>query len=116
MCSWKALYGEYNEEVIYLGSLLSYIDWEGNFVAPFYLPEKDLLYSSITYNFDKSFKSFNITINSITRQLLKEYIEKNDHVTQVLDNMFNDLYTKEEMKPNGKAKILNFKKKDVSNG
>lgn len=112
----KELYGEMDDgEIVYLTSLLSYIDYEGNFVAPFYDPKNDLCYDTKTYNFDKSFKSFNRFIESVTLKNLKKYQEENDHVTEVLADMFMNLYPVEEIKYEPKrAKILEFRR-DVSN-
>lgn len=112
----KELYGEMDDgEIVYLTSLLSYIDYEGNFVTPFYDPKNDLCYDARTYNFDKSFKSFNRFLQSVTTKNLAKYMDDNSHVTEVLADMFTNLYSIEDIKKEPeRAKILEFRR-DVSN-
>lgn len=108
----KEIYGFIDGEIIYLTSLLSYIDYDGNFVTPLYDPEIDMFYESINHNLDKSFKSFNRVIDSIRTKAVNRYNDKNNHVNEVLVNMFTNLYTEEEMKPlKQPAKILEFRRK-----
>ena len=102
-------------EVIPLAGLLSYIDWDGNFVAPIYIPEKDEQYPSLLFNHSKGFSRFYAAVNELTKRLVKEYYEKDEHIDEVLTDMFNNLYTEEEVNPKRQAKILEFRKKDQSN-
>lgn len=95
---------------IKLASLLAYIDWQGRFLTPLYMPEKDMYYESISYNFDHNFKSYNLVIDSITNQLYKEYKVKTGLVTANLDAMFNNIYTEEELAMHPKTKVLQFRK------
>lgn len=100
-----------DNDLIYLGALLTFIDYNGNFLAPLYMPENDLFYEALSYNFDKSFKSFQYTIQQIKIALYNEYKEKNELTNEHIGNMFNNLYTEEELKQKGPAKIIEYKKR-----
>ena len=109
----KEIYTLINGESVYLTSLLSFIDYEGNFVAPIYDTDKDVdaYYDARSYNFDKSFKSFNCFLNSVAEKHKTNYIEHREHVTDVFIDMFSNLYSVEEIKKvNKPAKILEYRK------
>lgn len=101
-----------DEESIYLTSLLSYIDYEGNFVAPIYDTELDVYHDSLSYNIGKNFKSYNRFVESVTDKHKSKYLEKQDHINEVLADMFVNLYSIDEMKKDRKpAKILEYRRK-----
>lgn len=108
----KDLYTEIDGENILLTSLLGFIDYKGNFVTPLYDVEIDKEYETLSYNFDKSFKSFNRTMESITQKYRDKYFETNKHVTEVLLEMFNNLYSIPDMAKKEPAKILEYRRKN----
>lgn len=108
----KDIFTDIDGDIVYLTSLLSYIDYEGNFVTPIYDTDKevDSYYDAISYNFDKSFKSYNRFIESVTEKHRNRYIEHNNHVTEVLADMFTNLYSVEDIKKKTPTKILEYKR------
>lgn len=95
---------------VYLGALLAYIDWQGRFLTPFYQPEEDLYYESINYNFDRNFKSYNLVIDRIVERLYERYQIKSNQVNANLLEMFNNIYTEEELAMPVKTKVIEFRK------
>jgi len=107
----KEIYADIDDEKVYLTSLLSFIDYDGDFVTPFYDTEIDMYYETISYNFDKSFRSFRRFIDSVTQRSVDKYNEESNHVREVLADMFTNLYPVEDVKKVPKdAKILEFRK------
>ena len=105
----KGLYTKKDDEDILLGTLVSFIDHQGNFVTPLYMPMKDLEYDSRSYNFDKSFKSFNRTIQVMIQDLEIE----NKGISNHINYMFNNPYTIEEMNSvKSNAKILDYTRRN----
>ena len=105
----KVLYGDVDGETVYLGSVMSYIDYNGNFLTPLYIPEIDKVFETLSYNNDSTFKSFNTLTRRIAEGLMIEYKKKADLVNERLEAMYNNLYTEEELdgaKTN--AKILDY--------
>ena len=105
----KGVYTIVDDEVILLASLSSFIDKDGNFLAPLYNPDADDFYDTLDFNYDKSFKHFNRVMDSIEAQLKYKFLEKRNYVEAILAQMYTNIYTEEEMK-NSKcsAKILKF--------
>jgi len=108
----KDIYTDIDGDIVYLTSLLSYIDYDGNFVAPIYDTDKEIdsYYEAISYNLDKSFKSYNRFIESVTQKHRNRYIEHSNHVTEVLADMFTNLYSVEDIKKKKLTKILEYKR------
>lgn len=109
----KELYGEIDGEMVYLTRLLSYIDYNGKFIAPLYDIDKEIdgYYDAMIFNYDNSFKYFNQFIKNITEQRKNSYINHNQHITEVLMDMYNNLYSEDDVNRKRKdAKILEFRK------
>lgn len=107
----KEIYADIDGERVYLTSLLSFVDYDGDFVAPLYDPEIDLFYEAINHNFDKTFKSFYRVIDSIRNTAVNRYNDKNNHVTEILANMYTNLYSVTDVKqPRKPARVLEFRK------
>ena len=101
----KVLYGDVDGETVYLGSVMSYIDYQGNFLAPLYIPEIDKIFDMLSYNNDSSFKSFNMLTRRIAEGLMIDYQKKSNLVNERLEAMYNNLYTQEEL-DNAKTKAI----------
>lgn len=107
----KDIYSEIDDNYLYLTSLLSYIDYEGNFVSSIYDTEMDVNYDARSYNFDRTFKSYYRFLDLVLNNHRKKIIEKNEHVNEVLVDMFINLYPIEEIKRvNKPAKILKYRR------
>lgn len=107
----KDIYSNIDGDDIYLTGLFSYIDYNGNFIAPIYDVELDVYYDSRCYNFDKVFKSYNRFLGSITNNHRNKFIEKNKHIDEVLADMFVNVYSEEELRKNNQpAKILEYRR------
>lgn len=107
----KEIYANIDDEKVYLTSLLSFIDYDGDFVAPLYEPDIDMYYDAINYNFDKNFKHFYYVLGLIEQQAINRYIDKNNHVTEVLADMYTNLYSVSDVKTlPKKAKIIEFRR------
>lgn len=109
----KEIYSEIDGEQVYLTSLLSFIDYEGNFIAPLYDIDKEVdgYYDSIIFNYDKTFKYFNQFVKTIAEKHKIRYMEHSEHVSEVLIDMYNNLYSVEEINRKRKdAKILDFRR------
>lgn len=105
----KHIFKHENEENIFLGNIMSFIDYEGNFVTPIYIPEKDIEYDSRSFNFDKTFKSFNLKVKAIAYSLEMEYDLQNEKIDEYLNHLYENPYSISEMKPpKTKAKIINY--------
>lgn len=93
----------------YLGSICSYIDKNGKFVTPIYVPELDLMYDARAYNTDPNFKAFNTFSNAIKSKLEKINNEKDEHIIDILTNLFQSPYAEDDMIISNKpAKIIKF--------
>ena len=73
--------------------------------------QTDGYYDSIIFNYDKSFKYFNQFIKTIAEKHKIRYMEHSEHVSEVLIDMYNNLYSVEEINRKRKdAKILDFRR------
>lgn len=109
----KELYTKKENDIIILGSLVSFIDHQGNFITPLYMPEKNQEYDARSYKFDTSFKSFNRTVQSIIQILELEYDNNTVMVTNHINYMFSNPYTEEEMNSaKRETKILNYTRRN----
>ena len=100
---------EEKEDSILLDRIVGFIDYEGNFISPFYSEEQDEYYESISYNHDRNFGSFYTMIDGFKYKLSKKYEEKNQKIENSIDVLFNNIYSVELIKaPEQKAKILQF--------
>lgn len=105
----KELYGEIDGELEYLTTIATFIDKDGNFLAPLYDMKNDMQYPALDFNHDPNFRHYHHIINLIIQSLGRKYIEERDHVDAVLADMYTNIYTKEQLKPkNNKAKIMKF--------
>lgn len=105
----KKLYAKIDDEQVELISLLSFIDKEGKYLTPFYDTENEQYYDSIIYNFDSNFKAVNRTFQSIANKEKQILIEKRERVNNDIIELFNNLYTEEEINScKQNAKILKF--------
>lgn len=106
----KDLYANIDNENIYLTSLCSYIDYAGNFISDIYDTKSDLIYDARSYNFDKKFKRFNTFVSMLLDDHIKKYNDKQRNVTEVLCDMFNHLYSADDLKLGKPAKILEYRR------
>lgn len=106
----KDLYANIDDENVYLTSLCSYIDYNGNFISSIYDTENDERYDARSYNFDKKFKRFNMFTKSLINDYINKYNYKQKKVTETLVEMFNDLYCTEDLKMKEPAKILKYRR------
>lgn len=105
----KSLYKKEDGQQFFLGSILSYIDKDGNFLTPFYVPELNKFYESRYYNADPNFKGFRTFCGTILPKLEEIEKEKNDYITDVLQTMYSDLYDKDNLTISHElAKIIKF--------
>lgn len=105
----KDIYKQEDNENYYLGSMLSYIDKNGSFLTPIYVPELDNFYDARCYNNDFNFKAFQTFLQRITIKLDEIYNQKNDYVTDILGNMYSNLYSENELViEKGLAKVIIF--------
>lgn len=94
---------------IILGSMCSFIDKDGKFVTPIYVPEFDLQYDARRYNTDSSFRDFALLSDSIKSKLIAAKKEKDSHVADVLANLFRTPYDEDDMTiSHAPAKIIKF--------
>lgn len=105
----KHIFKHENEDNIFLGNIMSFIDYDGNFVTPIYIPEKDIEYDARNFNFDKTFKSFNLKVEAIAYSLEMEYCLQNDKIDEHLNYLYENPYSIADMQPpKTKAKIINY--------
>lgn len=105
----KKLYAKIDNEQVPLISLVSFIDKEGKYLTQFYDTENEQYYDSIIYNFDSNFKGVNRLFESITAREKQIFLEKQNRVNNDIIEMFNNLYTEEEIQSGKqKAKIIKF--------
>ena len=105
----KDLYGEIDGEQVYLTTIATFIDKNGNFLAPLYDMKNDIQYPALDFNNDEYFKYYHNTINLIIQSLGREYIQKRNHIDEVLADMYTNIYTMEQLKPKKvKCKIIKF--------
>lgn len=105
----KDIYKYEDDSSYYLGSMLSFIDKDGNFIAPIYIPELDNFYDSRCYNNDSNFKVFQTFLQRIILQLNEISENKNNYITDILGNMYSNLYSEKDLViSKGPAKIIKF--------
>ncbi len=94
-----------------LADIYGYIDYNGNFASPLYLPDEDEYYDASNYNIDKSFVSFNNFVD--TKRLEKEKLKSQEESQKIngLNKLLDNLYSSSEKIPGAikKAKIIQFR-------
>lgn len=100
---------KYENELYVLGSICSFIDKDGRFVTPIYVPEFDLCYDGRRYNNDFNFKAFNMFSNSIKEMLEYNKKQRDQHITDTLATIFSEPYDYNNMViSKAPAKIIEF--------
>lgn len=94
-----------------LTTICGFIDYNGNFITPFYDQIKDEFYDASTYNLDKTFFSFNAFIETRGLEEEQKHQEENAYIDSKLEVLLNNLYSEKEVMPNvtKKAKIIQFR-------
>lgn len=105
----KCIYAKIDDEQVMLASLSAFIDKDGKFLSQLYNPDTDDCFDTLAYNFDKTFKSFNTTIDCMRADLKDKFLSKKQYVEDTLDAMYNNIYTEEEINASKcSAKIIKF--------
>lgn len=108
------VYDSENEEDICVGSILAYINNDGKYVTPFYSPDTDSYYDTTSLNgIDNNLIHYKRYIDSIATNLYKNYLKESSRVDEVLEIMYINHYSKDEIMPEPKkCKIIEFKRSD----
>lgn len=103
-----------NDEDIYLGSILAYINKDGKYVTPFYCPDNDTHYDTRNLNYnDYNYTQFKRIVDGIAATLYQKYLDESKRVDDILQAMYNNRYSEYEIMPEPKkGKILEFKRSD----